>query len=49
MVDVDGVGLKYVGVVICGGVYVLVDPGSIERCVVLVANGEGNDVGGWRL
>ena len=49
MVEVDGFGFKYVGVVGCGGVYVLVDLAGIERCVVVVTNGEGNDVGGWRL
>ncbi len=49
MVEVDGVGLEYVGVVGCGGVYVFVDLAGIERCVVVVANGEGNDVVGWGL
>ncbi len=49
MVEVDGVGLEYVGVVGCGGVYVLVDLAGIGRCVVVVADGKENDVGSWRL
>ena len=45
MVEVDRVGLKYVGAVGCGGIDVLVDLAGIEWCVMVVANGEGNDVG----
>ena len=49
VVEIDGVGFEYVGVVGCGRVYVLVDLAGIERCVVVVTDSEGNDVGGWRL
>ena len=45
MVAVDGVSLKDVGVVCCSGVDILVDLAGIKRCVVVVADGEGNDVG----
>ncbi len=49
MVEVDRVDLKYVGAVGCGGIDVLVDLADIKRCVVVVADGERNDVGGWWL
>jgi hypothetical protein len=49
VVEADKVGLKYVGAVSCGRIDVLVDPAGIERCVVVVADGEGIDVGSWWL
>ena len=49
MVEVDGVGLNDVGAVCCSGVDVLVDLAGIQRCVVVVADGKGNDVGSWWL
>ena len=49
VVEVDGVGLKYVGAVGCGRIYVLVDLAGIERCIVVVADGKGHDVGSWQL
>ena len=49
MVEVDRVSLKDVDAVGCSWVDVLVDLTGIERCVVVVADGEGNDVGSWWL
>jgi hypothetical protein len=49
VVEVDRVGLKYVGAVGCGGIDVLADLAVIKRCVVVVADGERDDVGGWWL
>ena len=49
MVEVDRVGLKYVDAVGCGRIYFLVDLAGIKRCVTVVADGEGNDVGSWWL
>ena len=46
MVEVDRVGLKDVDAVGCSWVDVLVDLVGIERCVVVVADGDGDGVGG---
>ena len=46
MVEVDRVGLKDVDAVGCSWVDVLVDLAGIERCVVVVADGDGDGVGG---
>ena len=49
MVEVDGVCLKDCGAVGSGGVDILVDLPGVERCVVKVANSEGDDGGIWWL
>jgi hypothetical protein len=49
VVEVDRVGLKDVDAVGCSGVDVLVDLAGIKRYVVVVADGERNDVGSWWL
>jgi hypothetical protein len=48
MVEVDGFGLEDVVAVGCHGVDVFVDFAVVERCVVVIADGEGDDVGGRR-
>jgi hypothetical protein len=45
VVEVDRVDIKDVGAICCSGLDVLVDLAGIKRCVVVVAGGEGNDVG----
>ena len=45
MVEVDGVGLQTVVANACRGVDVFVNLAGVKRCVVEVADGEGNDVG----
>jgi hypothetical protein len=45
MVEVDGVGLQNVAAIGCSGVDVFVDLAGVKRCVVVVADGEGNDIG----
>ena len=49
MVEVNGVGLKNVGAAGRSRVDVLVDLPGVEWCVVVVADGEGDCVGGWWL
>jgi hypothetical protein len=49
MVEVDGVGLEDVAAVGCRGVDVFVDFAGVERCVVVIADGEGDGVGSRRL
>ena len=49
MVEVDGVGLEDVAAVGCRGVDVSVDFAGVERCVVVIADGEGDDVGSRKL
>ena len=49
MVEVDAVDLKDVGAVCWSGVDVLVDLAGIKRCVVVFADGEGDDVRCWWL
>ena len=46
MVEVDRVCFEDIGAVGCGGVYVLFDLAGIERSVVVVADGDGDGVGG---
>ncbi len=45
MVDVDEVGLQNIVAVGCRGVEVVVELAGVERCVVVISNGDGNDVG----
>ncbi len=45
----DGVGLKYVGAIIRSGIDVFVDLACVKRCVVVIADGEENDVGSQLL
>ena len=49
VVEVDGVSVEDVVAVGCRGVDVLVEFASIEASVVVVADGEGDDVTGRRL
>ncbi len=46
LVEVDWIGLENVDAVGCGGVDVLVDLSGIEWRVVVVADGDGDVVGG---
>ena len=46
MVEVDGVSLQNFGAIGCSGVDVFVNLAGVKRCVVVVADGEGDDVGG---
>ena len=46
MVEVDRVCFEDIGAIVCGGVYVLVDLTGIEWCVMVVADGDGDCVGG---
>ncbi len=45
MVEVDGFGLANVATIVCRGVDVFVDLAGVKRCVVVIADGEGYDVG----
>ena len=45
MVEVYGVGLENVVAVGCCGVEVFVDFSGVERCVMVIADGEGDGVG----
>ena len=49
MVEVDGVGVDYVGVGRCRGLDVLVELAGVEGGVIVTADGEGDGVGGSRL
>ncbi len=49
MVEVDGVNLENVAAVGCHGVDFFVNFAGVERCVVVVADGEGDGVGSRRL
>ncbi len=49
VVEVDGVGLEDIGAVGCRGVDVFVGFAGVERCVVVIADGEGDGVGSRRL
>ena len=49
MVEVDGVGFEDVATVGCRGLDVLVDLTGVEWRVVVIADGEGDDVGSRRL
>ena len=49
MVEVDGIGVQDVGVVSCCGIHVLVELAGIEGGVVVIADSEGDGVGGSRL
>ena len=49
MVEVYGVGLKNFVAVGCRGVDTFVDFAGAERCVMIIANGEGGGVGSRRL
>ena len=46
MVEEDRVCFEDIGAVGCGGVYVLFDLAGIEWCVVVVADGDGDGIGG---
>ena len=45
MVEVDGFGLENVAAIGCRGVDICVDLAGVKRCVVVIADGEGDDVG----
>jgi hypothetical protein len=45
MVEVDEVGLQNVVAIGCSGVDVFVNLAGFKLCVVVVADGEGNDIG----
>ena len=49
MVEVDGVGFEDVDAISCRGVDVFVDFAGVERCVVVIADGEGDDVDSRKL
>ena len=49
MVEVDGAGVKYVGAGCCSGVDVLVELAGVEGGVIVIADCEGDGVGGSRL
>ncbi len=49
MEEVDGVGIKNIVSVGCRGVDVFSDFTGVEGGVMVVADGEGDDVGGRRL
>jgi hypothetical protein len=49
MVEVNGVGFEDVATVGCRGEDVLFEFTGVERCVVVIADGEGDDVGSRRL
>ena len=49
MVEVDGVGVDYVGGGCCSRIDILVELAGVEGGVIVVANCEGDGVGGSRL
>ena len=49
MVEAYGVGLENVVAVGCRGVDIFVDFAGVERCVVVIADGEGDGVGSRKL
>ena len=49
MIEVDRVGLEIVVAIGCRGVDVFVDLAGVKRCVVVIADGEGNYVGSRML
>jgi hypothetical protein len=49
MVEVDGVGLENIVAVGYRGVDVFVDFAGVERCVMVIAGSEEDDVGSCRL
>ena len=44
MVEVDGVGFENIAAIGCRGVDVFVDLAGVKRCVVVIADGEGDGV-----
>jgi hypothetical protein len=49
VVEVDGVGVKNVVAIGCRGINVFVDFAGVERGVMVVTDGEGDDVKDRRL
>ena len=49
MVEVDGVGVDYVGGGCCSRIDILVELAGVEGGVIVTADGEGDGVGGSRL
>ena len=49
MIKVYGVGLENAVAVGCHGVDIFVEFARVERCVMVIANGEGDGVGSRRL
>ena len=49
MVEVDGVGVDYVGAGCCSRINILVELAGVEGGVIVIADCEGDGVGGSRL
>jgi hypothetical protein len=49
VVEVNGVGVDYVGAGCCSGIDILVELAGVEGGVIVTADGEGDGVGGSRL